>query len=104
MTAPSGQYNSAKLINLGTNRWSFKPEVGVSVPTGRWEFDGYVGVWLFARNNDFFPGGRTRSQDPLIALQGHASYTIRPRLWLAVDATWYKAAAPESRAAIPWEA
>ena len=90
VTAPSGQYDSAKLINLGTNRWSFKPEVGVSVPTGPWEFDGYVGVWLFTRNDDFFPGGRTRSQDPVVALQGHASYTIRPRLWLAFDATWYK--------------
>ena len=62
----------------------------MSVPAGRWDFDAYLGVWLFARNDDFFPGGQTRSQDPLVALQGHASYTIRPRLWLAVDATWYE--------------
>ena len=92
VTAPSGQYDGARLINLGTNRWAFKPEAGVSVPKGRWEFDAYLGVWLFADNNNFFPGGRTRSQDPLVALQTHASYTIRPRLWLAVDATWYEGA------------
>ena len=26
--APTGQYYSDKVINLGTNRWSFKPEIG----------------------------------------------------------------------------
>ena len=89
-TSPIGEYDGTKLINLGTNRWSFKPEVGVAVPAGRLDFDAYLGVWMFAPNNDYFPGGQRRSQDPLVALQGHASYTIRPRLWLAFDATWYR--------------
>ncbi len=89
-TGPTGQYDGTKLINLGTNRWSFKPEIGVSVPTGRWDFDAYLGVWLFARNDNFFPGGIERSQSRVVALQGHASYTIKPRLWVAVDATWYQ--------------
>jgi len=43
LTAPAGQYYETKLINLGTNRWSFKPEVGISVPKGRWYLDAYVG-------------------------------------------------------------
>src|SRR5688572_14366660 len=37
--APTGEYSQEKLINLGTNRWAFKPEVGVSVPVGRWYLD-----------------------------------------------------------------
>jgi hypothetical protein len=90
MTAPTGQYDGAKLINLGTNRWAFKPEVGAAVPKGPWDFDAYLGVWLFTSNADFYPGGRTRSQDRVVALQGHASYTFRPRLWAAVDTTWYQ--------------
>jgi hypothetical protein len=90
MTAPTGQYDGTRLINLGTNRWGFKPEVGVAVPKGRWDIDAYLGVWLFTGNADFFPGGRTRSQDRVVALQGHGSYTFRPRLWAAVDATWYQ--------------
>jgi hypothetical protein len=89
VTTPTGQYDGAKLINLGTNRWGFKPEVGVAVPKGPWDFDAYLGVWLFTDNKDFYPGGLTRSQNPVVALQGHASYTFRPRLWAAVDATWY---------------
>jgi hypothetical protein len=90
MAAPTGQYDGVRLINLGTNRWAFKPEVGVAVPKGPWDFDAYLGVWLFTSNSDFYPGGRTRSQNRVVALQGHASYTFRPRLWAAVDATWYQ--------------
>jgi Putative MetA-pathway of phenol degradation len=87
--APTGQYDSHKLINLGTNRWAFKPEVGLSHPRGRWDLDAYAGVWLFSKNDTFFPGEATRRQDPIVALQGHASYTIKPRAWVAFDATWY---------------
>jgi len=85
---PLGQYDSTKLINLGANRWSFKPELGVSYPVGRWTLEGYAGVWLFSDNDEFF-GGARREQDPIGALQLHASYTFRPRLWLAFDSTWY---------------
>jgi len=93
MMAPTGQYYGSKLINIGTNRWAFKPEVGVSVPTGRWDLDAYLGVWLFTNNDNFYPGGRMRSQERVVALQGHASYTIKPRLWVAFDATWYQGGA-----------
>src|SRR5258708_2116217 len=31
VAAPLGQYDPAKAINLGGNRWAFKPEVGVSL-------------------------------------------------------------------------
>jgi hypothetical protein len=90
VTAPASQYSSAKLVNLGTNRWSVKPEVGVAVPKGHWDLDAYAGVWIYTENRDFYPGGQRRSQDPVFTLQGHASYTIRPRLWVAGDWTWYR--------------
>jgi hypothetical protein len=89
MTAPAGQYYETKLINVGTNRWSFKPEVGVSVPWGRWDLDGYAGGWFYTANSNFYPSGSLRTQQPVLAVQGHASYTFRPRLWVAADGTWY---------------
>ena len=89
VAAPTGQYDGSRLINLGNHRWAFKPEVGVAVPRGRWDVDAYLGVWLFTPNEDFYPGELTRTQDPVVAMQGHVSYTFKPRLWLAVDATWY---------------
>lgn len=87
--APSGQYGSTKLINIGANRWAFKPEVGFSYPVRRLYLDVYAGAWLFTDNSSFYPGTANRSQEPTTALQSHVSYTIRPGLWGAFDATWY---------------
>ncbi len=87
--APTGQYHGDRLVNLGSNRWSFKPEIGLSVPTRRWTFDAYAGVWMFTANDEFFPGSTRREQDRVVALQGHVGYTVQPRLWIAFNATWY---------------
>jgi hypothetical protein len=89
VSAPIGEYDPTKLINLGTNRWAFKPEVGVSHPAGRWDFEAYAGAWFFTENPTFFPGQVRRSQDFIGGVQGHVSYTLRPRAWVAGDLTWY---------------
>ena len=36
VSAPLGQYDNSKLLNLGNNRWSFRPELGVSKAWGPW--------------------------------------------------------------------
>jgi hypothetical protein len=87
---PLGQYDRAKLINLGANRWAFKPEIGISrLARSKWTLDGYAGVWLPMANHEFYPGASHRTQRPIVALQAHVSYTARPRLWIAADGTWY---------------
>jgi hypothetical protein len=86
--APTGQYDAAKLINLGNNRWGFKPELGVSRHIGRrWVLDAYAGVWWFTSNRSY--RGTVREQAPMASTQLHISYNIRPRLWLALDANFY---------------
>jgi hypothetical protein len=87
--APSGQYDSTKLINIGTNRWAFKPEVGLSIPVKKFDLDLYAGAWFFTTNHNFYQGNNVRSQAPLTAVQAHVSYTVRRGLWVAVDSTWY---------------
>jgi hypothetical protein len=91
--APTGQYDPAKLINLGTNRWAFKPEIGISYPWKKFDLDLYGGAWFFTENSSFFPGGSLRTQDPITTFQGHVSYTIRRQMWFAVDGTWYQGGA-----------
>jgi hypothetical protein len=88
VNAPFGQYDPAKLINLGTNRWAIKPELGLSQPVGDWFFEVYAGVWLFEANDNFF-GGKVRRQEPLASYQGHIVYEVRPRLWASADYTYY---------------
>lgn len=87
---PTGEFFSDKLINIGANRWSFKPEIGLSQPIGkRWLIDIYSGVWFFTKNYSFYPGSSVRSQEAMGAFQAHISYNITPRFWLAYDATYY---------------
>ncbi|MBB5460287.1 transporter [Paraburkholderia sp. Cpub6] len=86
--APTGQYVPSRVINVGSNRWSFKPEVGLSQPLGNWFVEGTAGVWLFTDNADFF-GGKRRSQNPLLTFQWHGGYTFKPGLWLAADLTYF---------------
>jgi hypothetical protein len=90
---PTGQYYPTKLINLGANRWAFKPEVGISYPWKKFDFDMYCGAWFFTENSHFFPGEALRTQDPITTLQGHVSYTIRRQMWFAIDGTWYQGGA-----------
>ena len=88
VAVPTGQYDPSKLINLGSNRWSFKREMGVSKTWGRWYLELYGGVWIFSDNTNFY-GGSVREQDAIGTFQAHVSYTFKPRLWLAADATFY---------------
>ena len=88
VVAPIGQYDPSKLINIGSNRWSIKPQLGLSRTLGPWYLELYGGMWFFGTNKNFF-GGSTREQDPIGTFQAHVSYTFKPRLWLAGNATFY---------------
>jgi hypothetical protein len=90
IVTPTGQYFPEKLINLGTSRWAFKPELAISQPLGkRWLIDFYSGNWLFTKNDSFYPGSSVRTQKPLGSFQGHISYNIKPLMWVAFDCTFY---------------
>jgi len=84
VAAPIGQYDPSKLINIGSNRWSVKPELGLSRAMGAWYLEIYGGVWLFGANTNF-AGGSVREQSSLRTFQAHATYTFKPRLWLAAS-------------------
>jgi hypothetical protein len=88
-TCPTGQYDPSKLINIGTNRWSVKTEVGVVQVMGRWAIDAYGAVTLFTDNTDFW-GGLTREQNPIFSTQAHVRYLIKPGLWTAVDGNFWR--------------
>jgi len=88
ITAPLGQYNYDKLVNIGTNRWSFKPEIGMSKAIGPWTVELTPGITFFTDNGDFF-GGKTRQVAPLVAVQAGVSYTYAPGGWLALNAGYF---------------
>jgi hypothetical protein len=92
---PTGQYDPTKLVNYGTNRWAFKPEIGFSRRRGHWILDAYAAAWFFTTNTEYFshnqfsPGINTQSQSPIGAFEGHLSYDFKPRLWVSVDGNYW---------------
>ncbi|OLB29636.1 MAG: hypothetical protein AUH13_14840 [Acidobacteria bacterium 13_2_20CM_58_27] len=91
----TGQYDPTKLINFGTNRWAFKPELGFSERWGHWILDAYGGAWLYTTNPEFFshnqfsPGTNTQTQSPIGSFEGHLSYDFKRRLWVSLDGNYW---------------
>ena len=88
VAAPLGQYDDERLINLGTNRWSFKPEVGMSKAWGPWTVEVAAAVTFYTDNRDFY-GGKVREQDPLGSVQVHGIYSFPGGIWASADATYF---------------
>jgi hypothetical protein len=93
VVTPTGQYNGAKAVNWGINRWAFKPEVGYSRRWGKWVLDGYGGVWFFTTNNAFFdtPIPRPQTEAPVGSFEGHFSRQLgsNPRCWASLDGNYW---------------
>jgi hypothetical protein len=81
---PTGDYLEDKLINLGTNRYSFTPQLGWVHNWGKWSAE-LSGSASFATENDEFFNGKTLEEGPYYVGQGHVSYTFRPGLWLTAS-------------------
>jgi hypothetical protein len=88
LVAPFGQYDPERLVNLGSNRWAFKPELGLSKKFGALTAEAALGITVFTTNDDYF-GGRTREQEPIVSTQLHLIYEFRGGTWLAVNGTYY---------------
>jgi len=82
---PTGDYMNDKLINLGTNRFTFRPRVGVLHTRGKWSVEVTGVVELYTDNTDFF-NGKELENDPLYVIHGHLIYTLRPGVWAGLSA------------------
>jgi len=79
---PTGDYMDDKLINLGTNRYTFRPQLGVVHNRGNWSMELTGEAYLYTDNKDFFNGNKLE-QDPYYTVQTHLVYSFRPGVWAA---------------------
>jgi len=86
---PIGKYYNDKRINIGSNRWGFKPEMGISKRFKHVYAEAYVGAWFYTKNGDFFNGSEL-TQKPTLSLQAHASYYFKNQMWVGFNTNWYK--------------
>jgi hypothetical protein len=82
---PTGDYMDDKLINLGTNRFTFRPQLGVVHTRGKWSTEATGIVALHSDNTDFY-NGKKLEQDPLYSIHSHLIYTFRPGIWASASA------------------
>ena len=88
ISAPVGQYDDTKLLNLGNNRWSIRPELGISKAWDQWTVEVAPSVTFFSENTDFFNGKRFQ-QAPFYLVQGHVIYNFPSGIWASLDAIYY---------------
>lgn len=88
VSPPLGQYDADRIVNIASNRWSFKPEIGLSKAGGPWTGELKLAATFFTDNDEFY-GGATRSQDPVYALQGNLIRGLASGAWWSLDATYF---------------
>jgi len=86
--APTGHYEKDKFINVGSHRWSFKPELGCIIPLAKkWLLEFDLGAWLFTVDEDFLPG--RREQNPIIAIRSHLVHRFKAGFWASLDVNYF---------------
>jgi hypothetical protein len=89
IVAPIGDYETDKLINVGTNRWGVKAELGYMIPlTPKLLLEFELGAWFFDDNNEFL--GMTREQRTIVAGELHLVRRFRPGFWATLDLNFYR--------------
>jgi hypothetical protein len=88
VSAPLGQYDDSKLLNLGNNRWSFRPELGISKAWGPWTVEVAPSVTFFTDNTDFF-NGSTFAQAPIYLVRGDIIYNFESGAWASLDGVYF---------------
>lgn len=84
---PTGKYYDDKKVNIGTNRWGFKPEIGISKRFARVYAEAYGGIWFYTNNNDYL--NKKLEQKPTYSLQAHASYYFKNSMWIGFNTNWF---------------
>jgi hypothetical protein len=86
--APTGGYETDKVLNAGTNRWGIKPALGMILPfRPGWLFEFEIGAWLIGDNDEFV--GMTREQEPIYSAEVHLVKNVRSGFWASLDANYY---------------
>jgi hypothetical protein len=87
-SVPLGRYLDDKRVNTGSNRWGFKPEIGISKRFKNVYAEAFAGVWLYTNNTNYL-AGKTLEQKPVYSFQGHITYNFKNRMGLSASGTWF---------------
>jgi hypothetical protein len=89
VSVPWGQYYENKLLNLGSNRYTIRPQIGVVHTRGPWSYELTGSIFYFTDNNDFYNNSKLE-QDPFYAAQAHIIRIFKPGVWGSLSAGYGK--------------
>ncbi|MCX7551877.1 transporter [Xanthomarina sp. F2636L] len=81
---PFGQYYGDKLLNLGSNTFVFRPQIGMTHNWSSWSYELSTSVFIYTNNNDFYID-QTKKQKPLFAIQTHLTKQFKHRIWTTLS-------------------
>jgi hypothetical protein len=84
VSIPLGQYDEDELVNLSSNRWTVRPQIGVVHSHGPWSFELTGSLFLFSNNNNFIDNTRLE-QKTMYSAQAHVIYDFKPGLWASLS-------------------
>ncbi len=86
--APTGEYYSDRLVNVGSNRWTTRFKLGsVHLLTREWLLELAASAWFFGDDEKFVSG--KKEQDPIYSAEANLIKRIRPGLWASLDLTYF---------------
>jgi len=80
---PLGKYDPEYLINLGDNRWTYRPQLGILHQREKIQVELTGSVFLYGDNDNYFRGNLLK-RDPLWFIQSHLVYTINQKWWTSM--------------------
>jgi len=87
ISLPLGSYDPEELINLGRNRYTVRPQIGMLHQRGPWSFELTGSLFAFSKNTEFVETS-TLSQDPVFALQAHVTRNFKGNFWLGAGVAY----------------
>ena len=87
VSIPVGKYDKEELINISSNRWAVRPQIGVVHSRGPWSFELTGSMFLFSVNNEFIEDNRFE-QKAIYTVQGHVIYDFKPGLWVSLSSAY----------------
>ena len=90
VTAPTGDYEGNRLLNLGMNRWNvrlglpFVQTLGDWIPGEITTLEILPSVWFYGDNDESILGTRL-SQDPMVTLEAHITRDITQEIFISLD-------------------
>jgi hypothetical protein len=89
ISAPIGDYDSDRPLNLGTNIWAFRVGVPMVLPFKMVRrpafFEFFPSVAFYTDNDEPTLGADLREQAPLFMIESHLTYNFTPKFWGGFD-------------------